>query len=272
MRIFWQSFIDETSSKEYLERLSSYLNEIADPGTKVDVFGMSPPDRAFGRLSEFRCAAVAIDNGIAAEEAGYDAIVMGHFQDPGLYELRSAVSIPVVGTGEVTLHYAAQMGRNIALISIDEIYRVWFLEQSDRYGLRDRISHIGGLNVIPSDFSAAFAGDEEAKVRLVEAFCEIAEPMVRSGADVIVPAGVLPGLLLGRERGLRVGHAPIISCAAVAMKSIEMQVKLRALNGIEPSRGPSFAKANRQAIEDFQTTMLNGRGSRPNMLQSNIRA
>lgn len=43
MRIFWQSFIDETSSKEYLERLNSYLNEIARFGTTVEVFGMSPP-------------------------------------------------------------------------------------------------------------------------------------------------------------------------------------------------------------------------------------
>ncbi len=47
MRIFWQSFIDETSSKEYLERLNSYLNGIADSGTTVEVFGMSPPT---GRL------------------------------------------------------------------------------------------------------------------------------------------------------------------------------------------------------------------------------
>jgi len=267
MRIFWQSFIDETSSREYLERLNSYLNGIADPGTTVEVFGMSPPDRAFGRLSEFRCAALAIDNGISAEEAGYDAIVMGHFQDPGLYELRSAVSVPVIGTGEVTMHFAAQLGRNIALISIDEVYRVWFQEQSDLYGLRQRVTHIGGLNAVPSDFSAAFAGDLEAKARMIDAFCAIAEPMVQSGADVVVPAGVLPGLLLGSEYGLHVGKAPVVNCAAVALKSAEMHVRLKRLNGLEPSRGASFAKAETQAIADFRDLMANGRQYRPKLAQ-----
>jgi hypothetical protein len=92
MRIFWQSFVDSTTSAAYLAKLADYLNEIAAPGTSVQVEGLSPPDRDFGRLSEFRCAVQAVDNGLAAEESGFDAYVMGHFQDPGLYELRSALS------------------------------------------------------------------------------------------------------------------------------------------------------------------------------------
>jgi allantoin racemase len=67
-----------------------------------------------------------------------------------------------------------------------------------------------------------------------------------------VPAGVLPGLLLGGEHGLTVGHAPVINCAAVALKTAEMWVKLRALSGLEPSRGPSFALAPERAKEDFR--------------------
>ena len=99
MRIFWQSFVDSTTSAAYLAKLADYLNEIAAPGTSVQVEGLSPPDRDFGRLSEFRCAVQAVDNGLAAEESGFDAYVMGHFQDPGLYELRSALSIPAIGVG-----------------------------------------------------------------------------------------------------------------------------------------------------------------------------
>ncbi len=94
MKIFWQSFVDASSNAPYLAKLSSYLNEIAAPGTSVHVSGLTPPDRDFGRLSEFRCAVAAIDNGLQAEDDGFDAYVMGHFQDPGLYELRSALQIP----------------------------------------------------------------------------------------------------------------------------------------------------------------------------------
>ena len=113
MNIFWQSFVDASINAPYMKRLSDYLNSIAAPGVKVHVEGISPPDRDFGRLAEMRCAIAAIDNGIAAEQAGYDAYVMGHFQDPGLYELRSALRIPVIGAGEATLLAASQLGRRL---------------------------------------------------------------------------------------------------------------------------------------------------------------
>ena len=135
MKIFWQSFIDETACQPYLERLAGYLNTIAAPGTSVHVAGISPPDRDFGRLSELRCAILAIDNGIAAEEEGFDAYVMGHFQDPGLYELRSALRIPVIGVGEATMLAASQLGRRLGLVTLDPVFEVMLYEQADRYGL-----------------------------------------------------------------------------------------------------------------------------------------
>jgi len=260
MRIYWQSFIDATASAPYLARLTEYLNSIATPGTVVDVHGLSPPDRAFGRLSEFRCAILAIDNGIEAEAQGYDAVVMGHFQDPGLYELKSAVGIPVIGTGQATIHLAAQMGRRIALVTLDDVFRDMHREQGDLYGLGTRISHVVGMNADPSDFSSSFAGDAGAMARMLAAFRACAEPLVADGADVVVPAGVLPGLLIGGEYGLRIGHAPVVNCAAVALMQAEMQVRLYRLNGLEPSRGPFCARAPKQAVEDFRALVARGRG------------
>lgn len=261
MKIWWQSFVDASASASYMARLSDYLNGIAGPGTTVEVHGMSPPDRAFSRLSEFRCAILAVDNGIAAAEQGYDAFVIGHFQEPGLMELKSALPIPVIGTGEATLHMAAQMGRRIGLVTLDDIYRDWHLEQGDLYGMPGRISHVAGLNAEPSDFSAAFAGELAAKDRMIAAFRKVAEPMVAGGADVIVPAGVLPGLLIAGEYGLKVGHAPVVNCAAVALMQAEMQVRLYRLNGLEPAGGPFCARAPQQAIADFRALVARGRGA-----------
>jgi Asp/Glu/hydantoin racemase len=258
MRILWQSFVDGTQNAPYLERLSTYLNEIAAPGTKVDVKGISPPDRDFGRLTEFRCAIQAISNAIAAEQQGYDGFVMGHFQDPGLYEARSSVRIPVVGAGEATFHLAAQLGRRIGLVSIDSVFEVWHIEQAERYGLADRLVGIVGLSAVPEDFAAAFAGDEVAHGRMRTTFIDSALPLVEKGADVIVPAGVLPGLLLARERALTVGHAPVVNCAAAALKTAEMWIALHKLDGLEPSRGSSFALAPRRAVEDFQGFVARG--------------
>lgn len=263
MRIWWQSFIDATASASYMARLQAWLGEIASPGTEVIVHGMSPPDRGFGRLSEFRCAVQCVDNGLEAEAQGYDAFVIGHFQEPGLAELKSAVRIPVIGVGEATLHLAAQMGRSIGLISLDDCFRGMHLEQADRCGLGARVTHVAGMNCEPGHFSACFAGDAASKAAMIAAFVEAATRMVEGGADVIVPAGVLPGLLLGSERGLTVGHAPVVNCAAVGLMQAEMQVRLHRLSGLEVARGPHCGLAPEVAIEDFRRLAREGRGVPP---------
>ncbi len=217
--------------------------------------GVSPANRDFGRLTELRCAIRAISNGIDAERAGYDVYVLGHFQDPGLYELRSTLSIPVVGVGEATLFAASQLGRRLGLVTLHPAFEVWHYEQAERYGLNGRVTQVKGLGLQPSDFSATFAGDLQARARLFSAFAGVAEPMVADGADVIVPAGVLPGLLVASEHGYRIGHAPVVNCASVALKSAEMWAQLRALDGLEPSRGPSFTLANERAKADFQAML-----------------
>lgn len=260
VRIWWQSFVDPEGNAAYLERLSAYLNGLADEDTHVDVVGMSPPDRSFGRLTELRCAVVAVDNALEAEARGYDAFAFGHFQDPGLYEARSAVDVPVVGLGEATLHWAAQLGRRIALVSIDPVFDVWHREQADLYGLGGRISHVVGLGALVEDFEPAFAGDAAAHDRLRARFRELAEPLVADGADVIVPAGALPALLLAGEYGARVGHAPVVDSVAVLLACTEAAVKLRRATGLGPSRGPSFARAAPEAIADFRDLVRRGRG------------
>ena len=259
MRIWWQSFIDASASPAYIARLGEYLNGIATSGTTVEVHGISPPDRGFSRLSEFRCAVAAVDNGIGAAAAGYDAVVFGHFQEPGLRELQSAVGIPVVGAGEATLHLAAQMGRGIGLVTLDDVYRGWHREQADLCGLGHRIAAVAGLNADPADFSAAFAGDAAARARMLAAFRAVAEPMVAAGADVIVPAGVLPGLLIAGEYELRIGHAPVVNCAAVALMQAETLVRLARLDGLAPAGGPHCARAPDQAMADFRALVARGR-------------
>ncbi len=261
MRIRWQSFVDPAQNAPYLARLQEYLTGIARPGSEVDVVGLSPPDRHFGRLTEFRCAALAIDNAIEADRGAADAFVLGHFQDAGLFEARSACRIPVVGLGESSLHWAAQLGRMIGLVSIDPVFSTWHREQADLYGLGGRIAGVAGLGAVVEDFAPAFAGEEVAVRRLFDAFEATAAPLVEAGADVIVPAGGLFGLLAADSRGLRVGHAPVVECVAVALKCAEAAVELRELTGLEPSRGPSFALAPAEAVAEFRAFIASGRRS-----------
>src|SRR5262249_55221785 len=99
--ILWQSFLDPDEHRPYVDALRAML-EAAAPGSEFDVAGTRPPDRHLHALTEVRCGIAALRNALWAERAGYDAIVIGHFQEPFLHEIRSSVSVPVVGLGEVS--------------------------------------------------------------------------------------------------------------------------------------------------------------------------
>lgn len=251
MKILWQSFVDENTNAAYLHRLSDYLNGAASPGVQVDVIGLTPPARDFGRLQELRCGISAIKNAIEGERNGYDAFVLGHFQDPLLYELRSSVDIPVIGLGESTLLWASNLGRRLALISLDDAFEVIHLEQIEKYGLSNKLSSITALNMKIEDFTSAFDGDQDAYQSILKSFRAIATKLVEDGADVIVPAGNLFGLLTVHEIDFRVSGAPVIPCTPITLGWAELAVKLHKSGGLAPSRGPTFKKAGKQSIEDF---------------------
>jgi hypothetical protein len=102
-RLWYQSFVHPIEQAPYMGKLQGQLDAVAAPGIKFEVCGLDPPDHLFHPLTEFRCAAQTIRNALEAERAGYDAFVIGHFQEPGLLEIRGAVDIPVTGLGEATL-------------------------------------------------------------------------------------------------------------------------------------------------------------------------
>ncbi len=251
MRIFWQSFVDCEIGADYLKRLTEYLNLIAAKGTEVVVEGMNPPDRDFGRLAEFRCAAQAIGRALQIKSGTYDAYVMGHFQDPGLYELRSLLDIPVIGTGEATLLAGSTLGRRMGIVTLSPEFEIWHHEQADRYGIGQRLVKVETVESGPHEFNASFAGDASAKKTLLGKLNRAADQLIKAGADVILTGGVLPGLFVSEFPGMKIGHAPVVNCASVALKSAEMWAQLRVIDQLGPSRGPAFNTPQGQAQQDF---------------------
>lgn len=121
-RIWYQSFVHPTEHKPYIERLQAYLDQAASPGLTFEVHGLDPPDRHFHPLTEFRCAAQTLRNALESERAGYDAFVIGHFQEPGLLQIRGCLDIPVIGLGEASMLAALSMGGKIGLVTIDPVF------------------------------------------------------------------------------------------------------------------------------------------------------
>jgi Asp/Glu/hydantoin racemase len=248
--LWYQSFVHPVEQAPYIERLQALLQSVAAPGIGFEVHGLDPPDHLFHPLTEFRCAAQAIRNALEAERAGYDAFIIGHFQEPGLLEIRGAVDIPVIGLGEATMLAALSMGRRLGLVTIDPIFIDWHERQVTAYGLRQRVAGVRAIQVDLPGFMRAFT-DEASYARVRAQFVEQVRPLIAAGAEVIIPAGGLPMLLFARERPFVIDEALVLDGIAVVAKAAEMALALRRLTGSVVSRRGTYAKASAACVEEY---------------------
>ena len=249
-RVWYQSFVHPVQQAPYIERLQGLLNEVASPGVRFEVHGLDPPDHSFHPLTEFRCASQVIANALQAEKAGYDAFVLGHFQEPGLLEIRSSVDIPVIALGEANLLAALSMGQRIGLVTIDPIFIPWHDRQVRGHGFDERYVGTAALTMNLPRFMAAFT-DDKAYAAVRDEFVAEVRPLVAAGAEVIIPAGGLPMLLFARERPFLIDGAPVLNGIAVVAKATEMALALKDITKVFVSRRGSYAKAPPESIREF---------------------
>lgn len=251
MRIWYQSFVDYENGRIYWDRLRAHLAETSDPGTVVDVHGITPHDSYAHGIVEFRCAREVICNAIAAQEQGYDAFIIGHFQDAGLYEARSVVDIPVLALGESSMLYGCTLGQHLGVVTINRRYIPWFGHQIRKYGLEHRVNGVHAMTFEPGQILRAYERADLAE-DVVRLFAEQAEPLVAQGVDVILPGGGIPMLLFSSIRGHNVGGAPVINGIPIVVKLAEAAVKLRRLTGLGVSRVSDYVKPPSEIIEEFR--------------------
>lgn len=250
MRIWWQSFVDANAAGPYLTHLTDYLNRHAGPDVHVDLVGMTPPARGWSRLSELRGAVGAVRAALDAQDQGYDAFVLGHFQEPGLYEARSTVDIPVIGLGEAVLLWSSHLGRRLGLISVDSVFETIHYEQLDARGLGSRLVGVRALDATFAEFEQAF--DPEGYGVLRSRFESVASELVAAGADVLIPAGGLFGMASAHEVGFQVDGVPVVPSVLIALEWAQMTVNIFQRTGVRPSQRSSFRSAPPEAVEDFR--------------------
>jgi allantoin racemase len=251
IRIWNQSFTHPQETGVYHRKLSAYLQGLARDGTTIDVRGMDPPSRKH-RITELRCGVEVVRNAVRAEQEGYDAFIVGHFQDAALWEARASVSIPVIGLGESSMLHACLLGRTIGLITIDPLFIPIHEEQIERYGLQHRVKEVVAVKSGSADYERAFADAEVAKAVRAKYVAKIL-PLAERGVEVIIPAGGLPLMLLAEDKDLDTGGALILNGLAVAVKAAEMAVDLRRAVGMEPSRMSTFIKPTEAALKTLFT-------------------
>jgi allantoin racemase len=248
-RLWYQSFVDPKGQLPYVERLQGLLDASASQGIKFEVHGLVPPDHLFHPLTEFRCAVQTIRNALKAERAGYDAFIIGNFQEPGLLEIRGSADMPVVGLGEASFLAAMSMGRRIGLVTIDPIFIDWHERQITAYGFGERVTGVRAIHVDLPGFMRAFT--DETSYAQVQDFVNQVRPLVAEGAEVIIPAGGLPMLLFARERPFVIDGALVLNGIVALAKAAEMALSIHRLTGSVVSRRGSYAKASAECVEEY---------------------
>lgn len=252
MKLWYQSYVDYENGKTYWDKLGAHLNDIVSPGTEIDIHGITPFDSYAHPLVEFRCAREMICHAVQAEREGYDAFIVGHFQDAGLYEARAAVDIPVVALGEATMLYCCQLGQQIGIVTINPRFIPWFHHQIGKYGLRERVTAVHAMTFEPGQILEAYTSAERAEQ--VKALFEAqGRPLVASGSDILIPGGGIPMLLFSQFFNHTIDDAPVINGIPVVVKMAEMAVQLKRLTGQGVSRTSDYAKAPPEVIEEFLT-------------------
>ena len=252
MKICYQSYVDYENGKSYWDRLKPHLDAVSADGTEIDIRGITPFDSYAHPLVEFRCAREMICNAIEAEREGYDAFIVGHFQDSGLYEARSAVDIPVIGLGEASMLWCCQLGQRIGIVTINPRFIPGFHHQIGKYGLADRVVGVHAMTFEPGQILEAYGSDEKAEA-VKRLFEEQGRPLVADGTDVIIPGGGIPMLLFSQFHDHTIDAAPVINGIPIAVKMAEMAVELKRLTGQGVSRTGDYAKVPPAIIEEFLT-------------------
>ncbi|STX41769.1 Hydantoin racemase [Legionella donaldsonii] len=249
-RIWYQSFVAPTEQANYLKHLQDQLNQYADKEFQFEVHGLTPADKNLHPLTEFRCAMQTIRNAVQAEKQGYDAFVIGHFQEPGINEIKACVDIPVIGLGESTMLHACSLGHKIGLVTINPVFIPWHENQINYYGLQQRITAVSAVEAKVQDFEQAFTNSSVYQ-KLLHAFTEQIRPMIAKGVEVVLLAGGLPMLLLARQKNFTIDGAIVINGIAVCVKGTEMTLKLKELTGGFISRRGIYQKANQETVTEF---------------------
>ena len=245
-KIWFQGATDRVHMAPYIGKVEAHLKAILEPGVSYTFNTTSPPATTTHALTEYRIGTAFVRGAVEAEKQGYAAMVITHFQDAGLAEVKSVVDIPVIGLGETTLMHACTLGRKLGLITINPVFVPWHEDQVIRYGLQQRVVGIRAVPATVADFIAAFASREGFK-KLKPLWERECRTLLDAGADVIVPAGGLPMMLFSGE----FEGVPVLNGITLIAKSAELAVKLRKLGMAKVSRRSNFASPPEKALKEF---------------------
>jgi allantoin racemase len=203
-----------------------------DPGTEIDVVNPDKgPESIEQTYDEAWTSVPTLLEAEKAEKEGYDAVIDYCFGDPALTSLKEALSIPVVGINEPSVHLASMLGRRFSVVGVGGKNEAGMIQDKvASYGLGDKLASLRLTDIRVLDIRKDF---DHLVSALIE---EGGKAIEEDGADVLVLG--CGGLLNVAEVLQQKLNVPVIDPGLVALKIAEDLVKLRLAQSKKAFPGP----------------------------------
>ncbi len=202
-----------------MARRCGKLREWAAPGTTVDIWDTTRgPMSIESMYEEYVSIPATAERVIDAENAGYDAAIIGCLGDPGVDAFRELSRMLVVGPAEVSFHAAATLGHRFSVITITQSMVGATRHQAERFGLSTRLASVRVVNTMVLDLGK----DRASTVQKVVTQGRLA--LEEDGADTILLGCMSMGFLEIAEEASQILGCPVVNPSRYCLKATEALV------------------------------------------------
>jgi allantoin racemase len=207
---------------EEILRRQSILQGWACPDVEVIARDIDDgPQSVESAYEEYLSIPGAMKGIVSAEADGTSGVIIGCFGDPGLDSARELVSIPVVGPGECSMHFAAMLGHSFSVITVMQNVVPLIKKLALLAGLQSKLASVRTIETAVLDLAGS---RERTFKRLVEVGAKALE---QDGADTLI-LGCLSFAFLEMSEQLGEELAvPVINPARTALKYLEALVSAK---------------------------------------------
>lgn len=208
--------INANTSTAMTDRVVAAARGLAAPDTEVAGVTGRFGAAVIATRSAYAIAGHAALDCYAEHGAGFDAVVLACFGDPGLLALKELAAVPVVGMAEAGCHFAAQLAPRFGIVTGGERWRPMLTEYVDSLGLGDRLSGVRTLRADGGQIAADPAAAEQAVLEAARLCIE------EDGAGLVILGGA--GMVGMVERVAPHLPVPVIDGLTPAVKWAEAAV------------------------------------------------
>lgn len=232
---------------DYRNALIKRSKEVARPGTTVTVHGVKVSSTILDRSHyiDGLNSQQIVNNAIQAEKEGYDAFALTCMLDPGHFELREVVDIPVVLPLEANCHVACMLGPKFALVGFTDAILRRQTDYVKGLGLGENLVPCPAFNVSLETLSQGFK-DPKPVIKEVRKIAKIA---AGNGADMLISLCGNLTMILVVNGVTEVEGLPFMDTVGTSIKTAEYLADLKKI-GVDRAKRGLYNRLTKKELKD----------------------